>query len=521
MVTLQRTYVVIVHQFRPSPSQASQGGIAVRANTLQPVNTLNPAIRPGQKPQSGASACIQQKKSSRFGQMMLPLVLCSILNAAIGLADMWIAGRVSSDAQAAVALAEQVIYISVAVVTALSAAVTTLVSQALGANRRATARAYARDSLVAATIIGAAATVVGTTFPLQFYSSLGASNHIARLGAEYLFVCSFADVPFALLLVTSALLRSYGRPWQTLIMAACCTIISIGGGLILSQPQFALGLKALGLSWLFGATVGAIIGLLLLWKLLWAKDYFDQAVGVQYRVYKLVSLSVPLVCSELVYCLSTLSFFKSILESPGGAAAQSALAVCTKIEEVVAVMPLQAVSQSMTCVVGRFTGARQYSCAEYASRSMVIKSLVAMTVVGGIVSVMGKHLAHALSQDAITCGSITDILLAFPGLFAMLAIGMPTAGALEGAGRTRLAAVVWSVSALIRYLMAAILSYFGAPATVLAIVALVASRICSATAFATVLNRGVIGKHSIPELHRILLVNPRSDLPQLCLKEID
>lgn len=433
-----------------------------------------------------------RKRQLTVGEMTVPLIGCSLLNAFVGLADTWIAGGISPDAQAAVAIGEQLLYIAISIVTGLTIAVSTVISQAIGARKLALARAYARDGLLLAATFGLSAVVVGTTFPSQLYSCLGVPPEVARLGSRYLYICSFGNLPFSIMLMLSAVLRSFGRPFPALTMTALCSVVSVGGAFMLTRAPFQIGVDALGLSWLVGSIGATLLGFVLFRRHLKQCSILTPSLNLLWRLRALFSLAVPAAGSEIVYGIAMVLFFREILQASGGLAAQAGYAACAKIEETFAAMPMQAVSQAIACVVGRMFGAKNYGAAITTARRAALLSAGAMIVTGGITAALAPTLGHSFSATGDTQFAIEIFLLFSPVLYVMLGVSMSVGGALDGVGRcARVSTIYCGSAALVRFPLSVLLLYFGMAAIPLTVTSLLVSRGIAALVMVNDLRKGI------------------------------
>lgn len=420
------------------------------------------------------------------------MIGCSFCNALIGLCDMWIAGGIGPQAQAAVGIGEQFIFVTVSAVTGLTVAASALASQAIGARKLALARAYARDGLSLSIVFGLLALTACLVCCEQLFKVLTVPVSVARLGSRYLYICAFGNLPFAALLMIAALLRSFGRPGKAFLMTLVCGVLSVGGAWLFTGPFCFLGIDALGLSWLVGATVGSALGYIFLLRALKRSRVVEDLPALHTRWRSLMFLALPAALSELVYGAATLLFFQQILQSSGGAAAEAAYAACAKIEETFAAMPMQAVSQATACVVGRLVGAADFSAATRVARNAAICSAPAMVFAGTIIAWLAPAFSHVFSASAETQQAIAFLLSYSPALFGLLGITMSSTGALEGAGRCARAAIVYcAAAALLRLPIAALMCCLGAGAIPLTVTALLSSRGLAALLMANDLRVGV------------------------------
>ena len=373
-------------------------------------------------------------------QLAWPLFITYLFSSAIGLVDSYLASFLGSVAQSALGIADQVIFMTVMAGTGLSVGVVALVSRSVGAADRRQAIAYSRDSILLAIVVGAAATLSGVLFADLVFERLAVGPEVAALGARYLRICSFANLPFVVAMCLSAIFRSFNRPQVSLYLWVVTASVSIGLSLLLFYgllPGAARSLDAFSLSWLAGSYVGASAGLVWLGCLLgpdvWLCRDLKAAGG---RVLELIAVALPAVVTEVVWVGSNLCIYGLLSQLPNAVDYQAAWTVAIKIEETVALPPVMALSMAVATIVGQNLGAGRAAYAYSLACRAAVWGGVAMLVVGIAIGVFAEPCAQAFAHGSQTSVYTVDLLRAAPVTVPAMAFCLILFGAMEGAGRT-------------------------------------------------------------------------------------
>lgn len=150
--------------------------------------------------------------------MSWPLILTTVANSFVGLVDVQVAGSISAAAQAAVGLAEHILFIFMLSLMSIGVGTTALVSRAYGAQERPEMLKAAAQSLVMSLLIGLFMAVVAQLTSHYVLETFAASPEVFKLGRDYLDTYSLVLIPFSLTVIANAAFRAIGDSKTPLVI---------------------------------------------------------------------------------------------------------------------------------------------------------------------------------------------------------------------------------------------------------------------------------------------------------------
>lgn len=379
-------------------------------------------------------------------RMVLPLIATSLVFCLIGVVDMAVAGWHGAAAQAAVGVADQVIFVMVLIATGLAAATSCFVSQSLGANRSAAARRYALDGLWLAAAFGALSAFLLYVGAQPAMEMVGCTQPVRALGVPYLQMCALGNLPFMLVLVQASIFRANNGTADCLRIWSLIAVVSIGGVIpiyFLEQSPLHHSLMALAAAWDAGALLGALYGSFLLRSFLSGCDAWRAATvaflpPARKRLLSFAQVGIPVLVSEGCYIVSLFALYAILGKHPQSETLQAAYSVVLKIEETFGILPLVAMSSVSAAMVGRHVGAGFSEQARALGWQLACATAGLMLVGGGLIQLGGESLARLFSNSEAlvdcVCVGTNGAMIALP----VIAFAFILFACLEGAGRTAL-----------------------------------------------------------------------------------
>ncbi|MFN8555041.1 MAG: MATE family efflux transporter [Candidatus Obscuribacterales bacterium] len=377
-------------------------------------------------------------------RLSLPLVATSFVFCLIGAVDMTIAGWQSAAAQAAVGIADQCIFATMLIGTGLAAATGCFVSQSLGANHPSRARQYAIDGLLLSLCIGILASIscyVGASALIEFSGCTMATKLVAL---PYLQTCAFGNLPFTIVLVQAAILRSMGHTSQCLKLWSLIGIISVGGGLYLfysNETTMTTSLTSLAVAWDIGAVAGVGLATHFLRKKLFNRNLVMESGQYMARLKKFCSVGVPVLLSEACCLLSLAAIYALLGRLPDSERLQAAYTVALKIEETFGILPLLALSTVCATLVGHQIGARKFIQARRLGWQLTLAAALGMLICGSVIGNSGLPLGAFFTADASVLKQVFISTAQANISLPLIAISSILFAALEGAGETNLSLI--------------------------------------------------------------------------------
>jgi putative MATE family efflux protein len=256
---------------------------------------------------------------------------------------------------AAVGYASTVSFFTMAINLGLTIAVTALVARALGAGDRARARRLAASGLVLVALLAAALSLALYPFRRDILALFGARDQTLEVGQRFLAIVLPANLPMALGMALSGVLRAAGDARRAMY-------ITLSGGIVtaFTDPLFIFGF-GFGV---YGAAIATVISRLVFLAVgYYGAVYVHDLVGRPARGHGLsdtaamLAIGIPAVLTNLATPVAssvTLRIFSSFGES--------AVAAYTIFDRIVPVAfgVVFALSGSVGPIIGQNLGARRF-----------------------------------------------------------------------------------------------------------------------------------------------------------------
>ena len=145
-------------------------------------------------------------------QLFIPYFIEQLLMNLMGTVNTLVLGHYSDEAVAAVGAANQVISLVFSFYAVVSGGASIVISHRLGEGNRKTASDAAFAAIVTCTVLSGSVSAVLAGFSVPLMSLLNLSGNVLQMAVSYFRICISTSVLQGIILVVSAILRSYGRP---------------------------------------------------------------------------------------------------------------------------------------------------------------------------------------------------------------------------------------------------------------------------------------------------------------------
>ncbi len=371
--------------------------------------------------------------------MSWPLLLSTITSSFVGLVDVKVAMQLGSAAQAAVGIAEHVVFIFMIFLMSVAVGTTALVSRAFGAEDKKLALQGTAQSISLAAMMGMALLLFCLTTCQLFIKWFAPSMEVFSLAISYLMIYSFMLIPFAIHSTIGAAFRASGNARTPLIIVIVMTVINIAGDFLTiygNWPIANLGITGIAYSGLIANLVGMCIALLLL-KFSNLGDSFKQILPFDlHTVRSVLKIGLPSAFQRLAWTVSfaLVIFILKVCANPTEAIA--ALTIGIRIESIL-FMPLLAFTLALSSITGQNLGAQKYERAFKAGWQTAALGVGITIVLASLLFIFAQPLAQTLSNDSLTVNYTANYLRITAFSEPLLALGMILGGALQGAGDTK------------------------------------------------------------------------------------
>ncbi len=393
-----------------------------------------------------------------------PIIAENFLETLLGAVDTALVGHLGAAATAGVGAAQQIQWLLISVLSAVSIGSAVLVAQAVGARDLTRASNMARQSLIWSLIISIPLAIGGYFISAPLIRIFGVNADVAAIGTEYLQVTFGTVVVLVALLIGSGAARGAGDSRTPMIVTAIANVINIAlaYGLIngvAGLPQMG----PVGSAWATFISRG--IALMLLVGALWrGRNGISIATGAGAAswmpdlsvVKRVLKIGTPAAVEQVSMALSflVLTLVVATLGTETLAAQRIIFAALS-----FSFLPGLGFSIAATALVGQSVGARRVDDAQGFARIATLWAVIWM----GITGVIGFLLAPQLLGLFTTDQAVIDA--GVPGM-RIVALSMPLwgimmtqSGALRGTGNTQLPLLISSVSSWSAVLIASALIF--------------------------------------------------------------
>lgn len=379
-----------------------------------------------------------------------PQMLMMACNFLIGVADVWVCGRIGPEVQAAMGLIVQAMFVFLTVAIAVSNGSVASVTQSLGAGKGLRAARYAGLCLGFGAVAGLAVMVPGLLFREGFLDVLNVPAQVRGQAGDILMVFLLLLPVNYLFLITNAILRAHQL--VLLPLASMCLVCMVNAWL-----DFGLGLGwwhmpdwgYRGVAW---ATFWSVTGGLGLNLLLMARaGLLTQRILAPWRWIRrawsyMFKVAWPSGLMQVVWHTGYLVLLSVTGGLPsGGAQALGGFAVGSRIESGI-VLPAFAFNLSATILVGHALGtgdpraARRMGLRIWALGAGLM-SLLAIALWPNLAS-----LASVFAPDPAVAEQTVSYLRFNLMAIPFTSTSMILAGALTGAGATMYTLVIFGLT---------------------------------------------------------------------------
>jgi putative MATE family efflux protein len=371
--------------------------------------------------------------------MSWPLVLTTLCSSVVGLVDVQVAKVLGFEAQAAVGLAEQVIFIFMVFLMCAAVGTTAMVSRAFGEKDRERAYLITGQALLTAIFLGFSLTALCLVMAPTLMHTFSPTAELGVLSAGYLSVYSFFLIPFGFICIITAAFRASGDAKTPLFVVLTSTSIAVAGDIATvyyNWPIRGLGIKGIAYAGLAGNLVGSLVAY---WRL--RKSILAPSLRMLFPMHpelmgRLMKISLPSGFQRWGWAASTFCIFFILRQCPYPTAAIASWTIGMRVEALL-FMPMMALSLAISSIVGQNLGANQVERAFSAGWRITWAGMAVMVVLGTLMFIFAPELARAMTTDPKSTEYAQSYLRTVALSEPMLAMGMILSGALQGAGDTK------------------------------------------------------------------------------------
>ena len=367
-----------------------------------------------------------------------PVIVTLFSEAAVGLFDMLMVGRLGADAVAGVGVGAQILGAVGVVTTAIGTGTVALVARHVGAREPAAAQRVLGQSVLLAATAGAATVLPVIVWTPALVRLFGVTPAVVDLGVAFTRLVMLSIPGGAVLFVVGAALRAAGDTRTPLAIGLVVNVVNViaNWALIFGHLGFpALGVRGSALASTTAFTLGAAIGLALVGGgyLRLRLERRDLRLH-RATIGRLARIGAPAGLEQLAMQIGFLVYL--VFASAYGTAAVAAYFIGVRILAL-SFLPGIGFSIAAAALVGQNLGAGDPARAKEAAWAATRMCLVLMSGAGLVLFVFATAIARVFVDDPLVIEDTRWFIYMLGACQPLMAVDYALGGALRGAGDTR------------------------------------------------------------------------------------
>jgi len=370
----------------------------------------------------------------------------------ISLADVYVAGKISKEIQAAYGLASQLYFIFSIVAFALTVGSVSVISRLFTSGRGDELREAIDSSLISAIIFGFIFGVIGLILSKPIITVLSVPSILKGFALPLLKIYSIGLLFSYVLLNTNGILRASGMIKKSLWTMVLVCVLNVALNFILAF-RTPLGFKGIGVATVISTGVGSILNTLHIRKLIIGRLRFSFAT-----IKKIFNIGWPAGLLQILWQLGAMVIFLIL-----GALPQHSVEILAaftngiKIESAI-FLPAFAFNMANAVVVGNLLGKKEKENAFQGGMVTAALGVAVVALLTIIVMLNAHRIASFLSDNDTVIIYSTKYIYISLLVEPIMAWGVILAGGLNGAGDTKsvmasVALSIWLVRIPLCYLL--------------------------------------------------------------------
>ncbi len=404
-------------------------------------------------------------KSIPFGNiwnLVWPQTMMMLCMLFIGLTDMWVAGRISTEVQAAIGLSTQVQAFLMVLAMAMGSGSMAAVSQSMGACKRLRGKRYVSMVVLLALLAALILAGAGRGFIRQALGLLQVPEELFSITSYFVSMVFLALPASYIMHIGGTLFRATRNVLVPLYVGVSACVLNVFGDLGFGLGWFGLpAFGASGIAWstLVSVCFSGLLTLALLKKCgLFPPEILPRLRWMRAAAPYLLKVAGPALLTSCLWQLGYLTLFSIMASLPGSAVGLAGLAAGVRVEAIL-FMPAMAFNVTASIMVGNALGAGDEALARRMGLTIICLGAGAMSLVAACMWFFVPQLAAFFSADEAVQTQIRAYLFYNILSTPFTTGGLILNGIMTGAGATIYAMVVnttniWLVRLPLAWLLA-------------------------------------------------------------------
>jgi MATE family multidrug resistance protein len=395
---------------------------------------------------------------SRSWSVSWPMTLIMFFEFLISLADVFIAGKISKEVQAAYGFVTQIYFVFTVIGNALTVGTVSVISRLCQAMEDQSYSKAVFSTVVTTSIAGMILGIAGIFLTPIIFNYLAIPDILKQFGRPLASIYAGGLIFHYILINTNGILRACKGIQKSLRTMAVVCVANIGLNyfFVFLTP---LGFKGIALSTAVSVCIGS------LWNLWLIKDFLIRIKKVAFDIVKKVtSIGWPSGMLQIIWQVASMVLFIILSALPeNNIEIIAAFTNGLRIEAAI-FLPAFAFNMSNAVVIGNLLGEKKENDAFKAGIITAAIGVGIVTILSILVILNARFIASLLSKNEIVINETVKYLYICLISEPFMAWGVILGGGLNGAGDTksvmiRGAASVWFIRIPLSYIFAVLLGF--------------------------------------------------------------
>ena len=395
---------------------------------------------------------------SRSWSISWPLTLIMFFEFVIGLTDVYIAGKVGKEVQAAYGFVIQLYFIFIVIGNAITVGTVSVVSRLFTSGKEDELHRVIFSSLATAAVIGIVFVLGGLLLTPPILSLLSLPAELKPLVLPFIRIYATGLLFHYLLINSNGILRSCNRIKKSLMTMTLVCLLNIALNFIYVFKT-SLGFKGIALATVSSVFIGSLV------NLIWVKRLMRSTKSFAWNpMERVLRIGWPIGVLQVLWQLASMVLFLILSALPEKRVETlAALTAGLRIESVI-YLPAFAFNMANAVVVGNLLGEKKEKDAFRGGMvtALIGVALVMMMVIAVILN--ARWIASVLSPDERVVQECVKYIYISMVSEPFMAWGVILGGGLSGAGdtksvMTRVALSLWLVRIPLSYFFVVILGF--------------------------------------------------------------
>lgn len=391
------------------------------------------------------------------------MFIVMLMNFGVGFIDIYVAGFLGPDIQAAVGYVSQIYFFIIIAANAISIGTLVLISRAIGAKDHIAAVNTARQSMLFGTLTALVLSIAGLATADFVISISGMPHNLHKIASDFLSIFSLALAPNYLLIIAGAVFRAGAEMKKVLITMGIVSALTAAGDFALVfgfGPIPALGYIGIAIATAAAFLIGLIIAIIFMYASPLWKHIFAGRIRLSFQIVKkIITIGWPAMLLQLTWNSANILMY-NILSALGdkSVTALAALTNGLRIEAVI-YLPAFALNMAASVLIGQNLGAGNPDRAEKLGWKIGMAGIGIISAASALIFIFASDLAGLVTNDPEVASETVRYLRLNMLVEPFMAMSVIMGGALQGAGDTRgvminVFAGMWLVRLPLAYILA-------------------------------------------------------------------